>query len=323
MKHHDTPNHRAGRIGLALATTLGLAPATAHAQFAQRLSLSGHLGPGVLASDPQAMLAGVGGGAGLRPTLRVAGPLHVQLVADVELWPTRTAVQPLTPAVGILRLGGGLRFFHAINDRIGGPFVDADVAAAITTQPPRFSYAFGAGWLMPLGRWMRVGPVVRVGSALPPSVDPFNFGTFWYVTAGVEIELHIPPPRVSAPVPEPVVVRAAPPVDPDADRDGVQGAADRCPSAPETRNGHEDDDGCPDTPPPPPPPVQVAETPVTGNGPAAAPEPAPEPATTAAPTPEPATTAAPAPEPAAATTEEDGHHGHHGHRGQRGHRGHH
>lgn len=35
--------------------------------------------------------------------------------------------------------------------------------------------------------------------------------------------------------------------DPDPDHDGVSGAADRCPSEPETVNGFEDGDGCPDT----------------------------------------------------------------------------
>jgi OOP family OmpA-OmpF porin len=34
--------------------------------------------------------------------------------------------------------------------------------------------------------------------------------------------------------------------DPDPDRDGVQGAADHCPREPETKNGFQDDDGCPD-----------------------------------------------------------------------------
>jgi len=35
--------------------------------------------------------------------------------------------------------------------------------------------------------------------------------------------------------------------DPDPDHDGIVGAADKCPDKPETVNGFEDDDGCPDT----------------------------------------------------------------------------
>lgn len=38
--------------------------------------------------------------------------------------------------------------------------------------------------------------------------------------------------------------------DPDPDHDGVRGAADRCPDQPETVNGFEESDGCPDNPDP-------------------------------------------------------------------------
>jgi outer membrane protein OmpA-like peptidoglycan-associated protein len=56
-----------------------------------------------------------------------------------------------------------------------------------------------------------------------------------------------------APV-EPVVVapqkvEPPPPPDPDPDHDGILGDADKCPTEPETRNGFEDDDGCPDSVP--------------------------------------------------------------------------
>ena len=259
MKHHTAPTHRARRLGFAIVTALGLAPATARAQFAQRLSLSGHAGVGALLTDPHAQITAIGAGGGLRPTLRIAGPLHVQAVAEVELWPTRTALQALTPAVGIIRLGGGVRLFHELSHTMGGPFVDADIAAAITTQPARLSYAFAAGWLLPFGRALQLGPVVRAGSAQPPSYDPFNFGTFWYITAGLEVALRIPPPsrpppppptELVAPPPPPTVVAATPVVDPDPDHDGVLGAADRCPTEPETVNGFEESDGCPDNPDP-------------------------------------------------------------------------
>ncbi|MCA9595794.1 MAG: OmpA family protein [Myxococcales bacterium] len=35
--------------------------------------------------------------------------------------------------------------------------------------------------------------------------------------------------------------------DPDPDKDGISGDADKCPTEPETKNGFEDEDGCPDT----------------------------------------------------------------------------
>jgi outer membrane protein OmpA-like peptidoglycan-associated protein len=42
----------------------------------------------------------------------------------------------------------------------------------------------------------------------------------------------------------------------DTDGDGLIDRADKCPKEAETKNGFEDDDGCPDTAPPPPAPVQ-------------------------------------------------------------------
>jgi OmpA-OmpF porin, OOP family len=47
-----------------------------------------------------------------------------------------------------------------------------------------------------------------------------------------------PPPRKPLPPP--------PPKDEDPDRDGISGAADRCPTDPEDKDGFRDDDGCPD-----------------------------------------------------------------------------
>ena len=40
--------------------------------------------------------------------------------------------------------------------------------------------------------------------------------------------------------------RSAPPVDNDPDKDGIVGAADKCPNDPEDKDGFQDDDGCPD-----------------------------------------------------------------------------
>ena len=54
-----------------------------------------------------------------------------------------------------------------------------------------------------------------------------------------------------APAPEPEVdavdAVAAPCAEPDRDHDGIPDAQDRCPDQPETVNGVDDDDGCPDT----------------------------------------------------------------------------
>jgi hypothetical protein len=56
-----------------------------------------------------------------------------------------------------------------------------------------------------------------------------------------------------------------PPPPPDADGDGIVDEKDRCPREPETQNGHQDSDGCPDQAPPvrlemPPPPPGFSPT---------------------------------------------------------------
>ena len=56
----------------------------------------------------------------------------------------------------------------------------------------------------------------------------------------------VSPSRVSPGAP----AQARPPAA-DADGDGIADPDDRCPDAPETRNGYQDDDGCPDLAPPP------------------------------------------------------------------------
>ena len=56
----------------------------------------------------------------------------------------------------------------------------------------------------------------------------------------------VSPSRVSPAAPSNARAPAA-----DTDGDGIADPDDRCPDAPETRNGYQDDDGCPDLAPPP------------------------------------------------------------------------
>jgi outer membrane protein OmpA-like peptidoglycan-associated protein len=91
---------------------------------------------------------------------------------------------------------------------------------------------------------------IRLGTGLLVMVmlaaPIFGMGCGGMVTSEVEV---IPPQAV--PQPEAVVESssAAEPssaANQDPDEDGVLGAADRCPDKAETKNGFEDDDGCPD-----------------------------------------------------------------------------
>lgn len=61
----------------------------------------------------------------------------------------------------------------------------------------------------------------------------------------------LPPPAIVPPAPTPPPVEAPPPATPsapatDSDGDGIPDPSDRCPTQPETRNGFDDEDGCPD-----------------------------------------------------------------------------
>ncbi len=243
-----SPRHPS--IGYALCLTLAAvsAPSLAHAQLVERLSLSGHVSVSTVLTDPYPSFADLGVGAELRPSLRLVGPLHVQLLAGLQFWPVYGQLASLTPVVGVLRFGGGLRVAPTLSERFGGPFVDADLAAAITTGAPQVTYALGAGWLVPLARAVSLGPAVRVGYSDVPD-NPYGFSSFWYLTVGVEVALRIPR---STPLPPPLAAatpaRANVDPDPDPDHDGVSGAADRCPTEPETVNGFEEADGCPDNP---------------------------------------------------------------------------
>lgn len=69
--------------------------------------------------------------------------------------------------------------------------------------------------------------------------------------AGAETSPPEPSPWIATPSPAAPPAAAASPASEDPDGDGVTGALDLCPDAPETRNGHQDGDGCPDQAPPP------------------------------------------------------------------------
>ena len=72
----------------------------------------------------------------------------------------------------------------------------------------------------------------------------------WRLFAGVRYGYGKAPPPL-APPPAPVKVAVVEPAD--RDHDGIIDSKDACPDEPETKNGHQDDDGCPDEVPQPPP----------------------------------------------------------------------
>jgi OOP family OmpA-OmpF porin len=90
-----------------------------------------------------------------------------------------------------------------------------------------------------------VSPPAFLGKKFPVGDETGYSGPDWEALGGLfinfgEIE------KISRTIvkKEVIVMAPAPPVDPDGD--GIVGAADKCPNAPEDKDGFEDADGCPD-----------------------------------------------------------------------------
>jgi outer membrane protein OmpA-like peptidoglycan-associated protein len=118
-----------------------------------------------------------------------------------------------------------------------------DMARTITGDTDA-AYYFGAGVKYRAGREWGIRADVRVlavpssENTLPP--DPDTKKTTVDFEAMVSIYLD------SRRGPEAKATRPLPPVDDDADKDTIRGAADQCPTDPEDSDGYLDDDGCPD-----------------------------------------------------------------------------
>jgi len=236
-------------LWLAAALGLTLAPAAAHAQFLERLSLSAHLGGGTILSAPQSDEFGFGGALELRGGVRLVGPLRLHLMFSTAVWPVTQA--NATDSVGTsTAIGGGLRVDPILSRSLGGFFIDVDAAFNATGADAagRFGYTAGAGWLFPITGILYLGPAVRFGQVIgSDSDDAAGRGTATYWRAGLEITLRAPP---EAPAPVETETTPTPAATNDPDHDGVAGLEDQCPQQPETRNGFQDDDGCPDAPDP-------------------------------------------------------------------------
>ncbi len=241
-------------VGLAVAVCIGVTPSAAYAQFTERLSLGleGSASTHLLA--PQSDQYGFGFQAGGRFALRVAGPVAIHLFGSYARWGAST---PQIPAGVMSLFGGGLRLAPEVSRSVGRFVLDLDVgvslsgsdnAAAGTARTTALSLGGGIGWLFPVASVLSLGPIVRVHylkSLADVSAGDRDRSLFW--TAGLSVTLHGPraeePRRARETDLVADVVRRE---REDTDHDGVLDADDRCPTQPETRNNHQDDDGCPD-----------------------------------------------------------------------------
>ncbi|MFT3693513.1 MAG: OmpA family protein [Kofleriaceae bacterium] len=151
----------------------------------------------------------------------------------------------------------------------GGESVFSSSPYIVTATDPLFYY--GVGGAMQVGDgWqarvdLRQGWMPdRDGGYTPVYQAMVGFGFRFGEHAVVHPIIETPPPPVVVvappkPVePPPVVVveppkpvePPPPPPDPDLDHDGILNAVDKCPMQPETVNGFDDEDGCPDELPP-------------------------------------------------------------------------
>jgi len=231
-------------------------PAAAHAQFAERLSLGIEGAASTHLLAPQSSEYGFGFLVGGRGAVRLAGPLALQVFGSYGRWGSNDA--QLKDGV-MAMFGGGLRLAPEVSRRVGRFVLDADVGFTLTGSDDPASggakasalvFGGGVGWLFPVASVLSIGPMVRVhylSSLETTQAGDRDRSLFW--SAGVSITLH--GSRAQEPERRPdegeatVNVRRAP--SDDTDRDGVSDTDDRCVTEPETRNGYQDADGCPDT----------------------------------------------------------------------------
>lgn len=129
----------------------------------------------------------------------------------------------------------------------GGGLTEGDVKPVISP---------GLGYVFDLGRGVGLGPVGRYVHVFEGSSN-FGGNDAQLLTGGLElmffdapksraVEEEAPKGQEFAPPPPAPPLQPAARVEPDSDRDGLIDANDKCPQQPETVNGVNDHDGCPD-----------------------------------------------------------------------------
>ncbi len=241
------------RGSFVLTGALLLAPVTASAQFTERLSFGLEGGAGTQLLAPQSAEYGFGFNGGARLAVRLAGPVALQAFGAYWNWGSNDAQLPGGVLTGF---GGGLRIAPWVGS--AGRFVlDLDVGFSLsgsndpsagTIQASGLLLGGGVGWLFPLASVFSLGPMVRahyLTSLESVSAGDRDRTLFW--TIGVSFTFHgarVQPRVETEETSDPTRPRMR--ALEDTDHDGVPDAADRCVGQPETMNGYQDDDGCPD-----------------------------------------------------------------------------
>jgi outer membrane protein OmpA-like peptidoglycan-associated protein len=227
--------------------------ADAHAQLHSWV-YGGDVSGGLLLSEPQATLYGPGGSLSLegyksyRPRLMVGLRLRTGLFTDGKA-PNVARANPGLGGMGALlatvryRPWGRDRAARPF-DRMSGWWVDGGLGGGVTGSlvRPMGEVGFGYGWLF--GR-TAVSPALRYFHILQPGAARPGQDAMMLL-AGVEALWGTVPAAPPPEEPEPPEEGEAPAKGADQDGDGIPDATDKCPTAPEDRDGFEDEDGCPD-----------------------------------------------------------------------------
>ncbi len=235
-----------------LVGALLVAPVTAHAQFLERLSFGLEGGAGTHLLEPQSNEYGFGFSGGARLAVRLAGPVALHAFGSYWNWGSNDAQLP----GGVLTaFGGGVRIAPWVGSAgrfvldldVGFSVSGADDATTGTVRTSGLLLGGGVGWLFPLASVFSLGPMVRahyLSSLESVSAGDRDRALFW--TIGVSFTFHGARPTTRVAPEETEATRPRLHASEDTDGDGVPDAADRCVAQPETRNGYQDDDGCPD-----------------------------------------------------------------------------
>lgn len=164
------------------------------------------------------------------------------------------ADSPFQSPASLITVGPSARLHRPRKDARVVPWLDVSVHYARTGPLDRLGLSVAAGCQFPvipdvlsLGPWLGVEQVFRIADA---ATYPTRDATL--LSGGVSFELAAfhPRPRSTPPLPPAEPTRQPPAktaAAEDFDRDGLTGAADRCPMVPEDLDGFDDGDGCPDT----------------------------------------------------------------------------
>jgi outer membrane protein OmpA-like peptidoglycan-associated protein len=225
---------RAAVFALVVSVTLGAS--TADAQEIGRFAVRGELGLAGTLSDFQrdALGYGVGVAGALRASVRLAGPLWIQVGAGHWLLPAAQGLGYVTP----IDAGPRLAFEVGPSGRL---WVDVNAGLAITGGDPRFGLSAGLGYSFRLGRNFDIGPMVRYQLVMASSSDLPADAHLGMIGLSLGFQ-PTPAPRVDAPPPPPPPL---PPRPRDADDDGVFDEDDRCVREPAGTRPDPAQPGCP------------------------------------------------------------------------------